>query len=352
MPKPTRDNCFRLPLNKVILLSDGNVPKEVQVLKTGTFFDKRYGQFEITASMLQTIKQNYDTDVRRLELSFDYMHDSENVAAGWVKGLELRETGTQLWAQVEWTPAGTKKLADKEFRYVSADFAQNYIDNETLKEYGPCLLGAALTNRPVIKGMDPITLTEGEGKMDEKDKLIEQLQAKIKELEAKAKPADDAGGSDDEKEMASKKALAEKDQQMADMKKKLDEYAEKDKKADEDKKLSEKKAKFEKLLSDGKAVKAQEEAFMKGDMEKFFELSEKTHGENEGHGKETTGTKAAGAEDEVLKLAEKKLKDKDAKDIGSAISMVLSENADLKKRYQSAEDKKRGRLIGAESDEE
>ena len=330
-----KEKLYRAALIQIKLAENNEPPREVQVLRVGTFFDPRYGQFQITKQMLLSMKKNFDDNVRKLSLAFDFKHESEDIAAGWFQTVNLRNDDTELWAEVEWTVEGARKLADRLFRYVSADFSANYIDNETLKEHGPCLLGAALTNRPVIKGMDPITLTEGEGKMDEKDKLIAQLQAKIADLEKQLK-----GGSEDkgeDMEMGKmKEAMAAKEKELADMKAKCSEYEAATKKAAEEKQLAEKKARFEKLLSEGKAVKAQEEAYIAGDMDKFFELSEKTHSKNEGHsGEGNNNATEKSALDQILELAEKKVEEKLAKDSGSAISLVLDENPELKKAYES-----------------
>ena len=72
--------------------------------------------------------------------------------------------------------------------------------------------------------------------------------------------------------------------------------------------MSEKKAKFQLLLTEGKACAAQEKAFMSGDMEEFVKLSEKVNLDGKGHGgKGSEGTKGD-REDRVLKLAEEKAK--------------------------------------------
>lgn len=318
-----------------------SVPREVQVLKTGNYFDARYGQFEITKVMLLSMKNNFDKKVMKIDPAFDYKHDADDIAAGWFESIDLRNDNNELWVVTQWTPTAEKMLSEKEFRYISADFTLNYIDNENLVEYGPTLRGAALTNRPVIKGMVPVTLTEGEGQMDEKDKLIAQLQQKVAELEKKAQEdsvADDSGTEGKESNdqmMALKKAADDAKAENEGLKKKLAEYGEKETKAAEEKKMAEKKVKFEKLLADGKAVKAQEEAFMKNDMEKFFELAEKTHEDPEGHHERTLNTEGDGKKDnhdQVIELAEKKLKETPALGMAKAISMVLVENPKLRNK--------------------
>lgn len=308
------------------------VPNRVQILRVGSFYDVRYGKFNITSDMLKKMKENYDNNVRRVQLAFDYNHESDKEASGWFTGLELAGHDTELWAQVEWTETGAKKLGFKEYRYASADFHPDYQDNETLEKFGPCLLGAGLTNRPVIKDLNPVILTEDyrkEDVMDPKDQKIKDLEAMVAELKSKL------DGSDVE---------------MGAMKKKLGEFEEDAKKSKEAAQLAEKESKFTKLLSEKKAVPAQKEAFMSGDMEKFISLSEAlntTASGNAGTGNELAekekkelAEKEAKTKDEaidqVIKLAEGKRKENKEMELGDAISLVLSENPKLRELYEKA----------------
>ena len=59
----------------------------------------------------------------------------------------------------EWTDYGLKAVRERGFTYLSAEFADNWQDNESGAFHGPTLLGAGLTVRPVIKRLDPITLS-------------------------------------------------------------------------------------------------------------------------------------------------------------------------------------------------
>jgi phage I-like protein len=306
--------------------SDKTIPQRIQVMRCGKFYSDQYGEFEITPKHLLSMKQNFSEKVRGIDLAVDYKHESEDIAAGWFKDVILSEDGTELWADIEWTPKGQKVLSDKEFRYVSADFAFDYVHNETKKKHGPTLFGAGLTNRPFIKDMNPVVLSEEKGnkKMDEKDKKIAELEATIAELK---------------KQIEAKGSSSDNSAELEEMKKKVQDYEEKEKKAAEDKKLSEKKDSFNKLLSEGKAVEAQREAFMSGDAVKFAELAQpvnlngKGSTENPPPGSEVKTREDA--EKQILKLAEEKVKDKKAGNLSDGIKMVLSENKDLREKYYS-----------------
>jgi phage I-like protein len=155
---------FQMPLIKLSETMPTNGVRRLQVLRVGKFFNERYGNFEITANMLSEMVSNFKSGVRGVVPALDFSHDSEGVAAGWFKDLLLSENGQELWADIEMTPRGEKSLAEKEFGYLSAEFDSSYQTNEVpVKKVGAVLLGAGLTNRPVIKEMkSAILLSEGE----------------------------------------------------------------------------------------------------------------------------------------------------------------------------------------------
>lgn len=320
-----------------IQLDEGTLsPKEVQILRCGTFHHPQYGTFNITPMILASMKKNFDAKVRGVDLAIDYGHESDRNAAGWIDDLVLKENDTQLWAKVRWTPKGSDIVMGMEYRYLSADFTFDYQDGETLQKFGPTLFGAGLTNRPVVKGMAPVELSEGDLKMDEKDKIIADLQAQIAALKQQM----DAGKADMECMGEMKKKLA--DYEAADAKAKEDALAKQ--KADEEAaaaaavatKLAEKEASFVKLLSEGKAIAAQKEAFMADDMPKFIELAQPLNLSEKGHGNDSTAPVAGEgtAGEQLLKLAEKLVA---SQKIGmtEAIGKVRAENPELVARYKA-----------------
>jgi len=173
---------------KEIQLSDGRDISEIELLRTGTFSHPQApnGRFDITKKDLAQMVINYDKNVRRLkggEIAVDYSHDAGGVASGWIRAIELREDGNQLWITVDWTPKGLQSIQDKEFRFISADIDFEYQDNETEIMHGPVLLGAGLTNRPHIKDME-IILNEHINPNKGAGMTPEEMLKKIGELEA------------------------------------------------------------------------------------------------------------------------------------------------------------------------
>lgn len=302
-------------------VTDNHIPKRVQVLKCGSFAHDQYGTFEITPDTLRAIKANFEARARGVDLAIDYAHESDKVAAGWIKDVELAENDQELWLLVDWTPNGQRALSDKEFRYLSADFTFNYIDNELKKSHGPTLYGAGLTNRPVIKGMDPVLAlneqkNQGGFEMDQKDQKIAELEKLVADLKAK---------------LEGDGAI------MADLQKKCGDYEAEKKVAAEAKVLAEKESKFALLLSEKKAIPAQKEAYLAGDMTKFMELAKPLHLSEDGHGGAGPegDDKNKDAQTKIAELAETKMKENKNLSYVEAVQIVLSEKPDLRKAYES-----------------
>ncbi len=324
----------------VILLAEAKegtqFPEWVQLLKTGTFTDPRYGKFVITDKMLSEMVVNFKNKVRQIDPAIDFKHESDAEAAAWMLDLEVRSGG--LWAKPDWTGAGQKALSEKTYRYLSADFNQNYKDNEAGKNHGCVLLGAALTNRPVIKGMQPvIQLSEGDSMPEITPEQQAKLAALMKQLGCASideliskmsgmKPKEEM----DQKEVELKEKevqLSEKSTKLVELTNEVKTLSEENTKLKGDKVLSDKEKTFEKMLSEGRAIPAQKESFLAGDLMKFAELAPKGGVKVEEKGTEAgkEGDDAVSDDDKVLKLAEAKVKSGEAKDIGKGISLVLKE---------------------------
>jgi len=300
-----------------------HVPNELQLFKAGVYYHEAYGKIEITPDILKKMALNFNEKVRGIDLALDYKHDSEGVAAAWFEEVYTKENDTELWFKPRWTPKGKEVILSEEYKYVSPDFTLSYTDNEKLTNHGPVLMGAGLTNRPFIKRMAPIILSE-EYKMNEVEELKKKI-ALLEEENAKLKAAA-AGKTEPELSEKDKMAYAEKDKQLSEKDAEI-------KKLKEEKAITEKENQFNIMLSEGKAVPAQKESFMKGDMIEFAKNAGNLNFSEKGKGGDPVVDKKGDAQDEVIKLAEKKVKESKI-DFSDAVKIVLSENPELNKEYQ------------------
>lgn len=291
------------------------IPKRIELLRVGRY--ERVGFFgdrsllTIDTELLSSLKKNFDAKTLRIDPAVDYSHANWDKAAGWIRGVELSDDNSTLYIVPEWTPAGKQSVLDKEFCYISAEFHPDYRDNETGKSYGPTLFGAGLTNRPFIKGMKSVELSETQEDATMTEQEIKELQEKLAESEAKVVSL-----------TTDVTSLTEKVQ-----------------KNEETIKAAEQNKTFDKMLSEGKACEAQRAAFLNGDMAAFAANAKAVKLDEAGHGGEG-GEEEGGdinsktpAQDKVLSLAEKARKENPKLDEQAAISQVLLADEKLNAEY-------------------
>ena len=95
------------------------------------------------------------------EIPVDYDHafgeGREAPAAGWFASL-IRK-GESLWATVRWTKKAQEEIASEQYRFFSPEFSSEF-RSETGEEEGFTILAGALTNRPFLRGMTPVALSQ------------------------------------------------------------------------------------------------------------------------------------------------------------------------------------------------
>lgn len=156
MPKPA--NLYIAAATAVEVVSDGTPKKRIQLLPLGAIqlrdgrgpfhlADRRAAAAVIEASRARA---------GRTAIMVDYDHQSfygarEGVggqapAAGWIDPASLTAEDDGIWADVEWTDAAARKLAAREYRYISPLFT---FDPATRAVRA--LVNAGLTNTPAIE---------------------------------------------------------------------------------------------------------------------------------------------------------------------------------------------------------
>jgi len=130
---------------------------EVEILRVGNFEHPEYGKLNFDKQTLEEIIRNFEINARRQEIPIDTLHQN-NEAVGWIKNLRL--VGEKLKAKVQWTTKGVKALKEGAFKYLSVELLPKWSDPETGKQYKNVLVGVSLTNKPFIKGLQEISLSE------------------------------------------------------------------------------------------------------------------------------------------------------------------------------------------------
>ena len=157
----------------------------VTVTRAGSFTDPRYGRFEITRAMLDKMVKNFEEGTYGQKIFIDVAHRPGDGAAGEV--LRLAAEGDRLRALVKWTDFGREAVAKRGFAYLSAEYHEDWKDNEKGEPHGCVLLGAGLVTRPCIKRLDPVTLSESgdEVPVALHPKLLADLIKEIKDMKDK-----------------------------------------------------------------------------------------------------------------------------------------------------------------------
>ena len=140
--------------------ADGTGQTWLQIMPLGVWDHPLHGKINITQNRVERFVKNFNDNVREIDLDIDYDHkEFDTKAAGWIK--ELADKGQDgLWALIEWTASAWRSLRDREFRYFSPEFVDEWEHPRTHQKFKDVLFGGAITNRPFLKGILPINLSE------------------------------------------------------------------------------------------------------------------------------------------------------------------------------------------------
>lgn len=131
----------------------------IHALPLGTYKHPVYGIIDVTVDRVKRFADSVKNKIRGIDPSINYNHDNDSSegASGWVKDAQARSDG--LWLFVEFVKEAAQKVRDKKFRYFSIEYANQWEDTQG-KKFEDVVVGGALTNRPFIKNLVPINLSE------------------------------------------------------------------------------------------------------------------------------------------------------------------------------------------------
>jgi phage I-like protein len=156
----------------------------LQYLPLGTYEHPTHGEIKIDSQRVKRFVANFKRRVREQDLDIDYDHKIlDTKAAGWITDAEDRDEAG-LWVQVDFTEPAYQSLKKKEFKYFSAEFADSWTHPKTSQTFIDVMFGGAITNRPFIKDILPINLSEfvGENFTESVGSMDPKLKASLVKL--------------------------------------------------------------------------------------------------------------------------------------------------------------------------
>jgi phage I-like protein len=155
----TKRMSYLVDLSKVVL-SEGETPSSwIHAMTKGKYDHPVYGEIDFSDERLNRFAESVVKKVRDIEPDIDYDHKAKvGDAAGWVKNAEVRDDGLYLF--VEWTGEAVQKIKSKAYKYFSPEFLDEWTHPKTSTVFQDVLAGGAITNRPFLKDLSPLNLSE------------------------------------------------------------------------------------------------------------------------------------------------------------------------------------------------
>lgn len=160
------------------------------LLPVGKFFDKRYGNLQISNAMIKQMADNFGK-YPSYEVPVKIGHSDGAKSPGKVISATAKPEGLEITMLVDSETA--EAINNKQYRYMSAEFDDDYYDKTTGQKIGAVLLGAALVNQPAhpyvapLKLVDDIPNEEGRNNVDMTE--LEELQLKYSDLKVQLQNA-------------------------------------------------------------------------------------------------------------------------------------------------------------------
>jgi hypothetical protein len=154
-------------------------PVWLEALPARTYKTPVYGEVPITVDKLERFVKNFNDNVRGQEIAIDFEHGQDSAkgkkAAGWYKEFDIRPSSEDasvpaLFTRVEFTDEAKKEVKDKQWKYFSLDWYDEWEDTSGAK-HEDVVIGGGLTNRPIAKKTMPINFSESMwDELDDEDK--------------------------------------------------------------------------------------------------------------------------------------------------------------------------------------
>ena len=140
-----------------VALNDEEARFIYNLLPVGEFYDKRYGRISITPAKVQKMAENFGK-CPAYEVPVKLGHEQGAKSPGKVIAATAKPEGLEVTLLVDAETA--QAINAKQYRYMSAEFDEDYQDKKTGEKVGAVLLGAALVNQPAHPYVAPLVLAD------------------------------------------------------------------------------------------------------------------------------------------------------------------------------------------------
>ena len=170
-----------------VALGDEDTRFIYNLLPVGEFYDKRYGRVSITAAKVQEMADNFGKNPA-YEVPVKLGHEQGAKSPGKVIAAEAKPEGLEITMLVDAETA--QAINAKQYRYMSAEYDEDYHDKKTGEKVGAVLLGAALVNQPAHPYVAPLKLADdvipetNSERNDENMTELEDLRIQLSDLKA------------------------------------------------------------------------------------------------------------------------------------------------------------------------
>lgn len=170
-----------------VALSDEDTRFIYNLLPVGEFYDKRYGRVSITPEKVKQMAENFGK-CPAYEVPVKLGHSDGAKSPGKVIGVEAKDNGLEITMSVDSETA--KAINDKQYRYMSAEFDEDYHDKKTGERVGAVLLGAALVNQPAHPYVASLVLADDIEGNDNSMSELEDLRLQLSDMKAQKAQAE------------------------------------------------------------------------------------------------------------------------------------------------------------------
>ena len=174
-----------------VALSDEEARFVYNLLPVGEFYDKRYGRVSITPEKIQQMAENFGK-CPAYEVPVKLGHSDGAKSPGKVIGVEAKPEGLEITMSVDADTA--QAINNKQYRYMSAEFDEDYHDKKTGDNVGAVLLGAALVNQPAHPYVAPLVLADDinpeQERNDNSMNELEDLRLQLSDMKAQKAQAE------------------------------------------------------------------------------------------------------------------------------------------------------------------